>query len=188
MKVANQSVVNAKTTALTNDASLDIEASTLNSEQLGVGYEGKGTLIAIAGSVINASQGVNIGDGNNVDGNGVMQLSGQDTQLNSPAIEVGLVGTGKLSLTDKAALQSKQIVIGREYSSNGELTLNGSGTTGTIDDLLIVGSSGAGSLTIENGATLTGLQQGVSVANTASPAYDLNNFMGGITVKDQVVF
>ncbi|MFZ2553587.1 hypothetical protein [Psychrobacter urativorans] len=85
MKVANQSVVNAKTTALTNDASLDIEASTLNSEQLGVGYEGKGTLIAIAGSVINASQGVNIGDGNNVDGNGVMQLSGQDTQLNSPA-------------------------------------------------------------------------------------------------------
>ena len=82
---------------------------------------------------------------------------GQNITINlnvdgSAALGVGHVGAGSMSISDGRKVASTDGYIG--YSSMGVVTVDGAGSTWTIDDDLLVGHYGTGRLTITGGGVV----------------------------------
>jgi T5SS/PEP-CTERM-associated repeat protein len=134
--------------------------SALSTGSLVVGAGGAGTLTAGL-STINAGF---IGVGSEVHSNGVVTLSG--ATVNSEAgVILGNRGSGSLNALNGSTITSHFFDLGRDddfpdgpspsATSNGTATLSGPQTTWQNDASVIVALNTRGSLTIENGATLT---------------------------------
>ncbi|WP_438012168.1 autotransporter domain-containing protein [Psychrobacter raelei] len=166
LDITNSGKVNAKLTILTNDAVTTIDAGQLNSDTLSIGYEGTGSINANNGAVINAAQGINIGDGNSKKGNGALNISGANSKINSSIFGVGANGNGQFSASDSANVNVESMVLGRSDASNqGKVTVSDKGTDVTINNVLIVGEYGTGILDIKDGAKLN--TKAISVGNFA---------------------
>ncbi|WP_147306461.1 autotransporter outer membrane beta-barrel domain-containing protein [Methylovirgula sp. 4M-Z18] len=138
---------------------VDGSGSTLtNSSSLYVGNSGAGVLtISDAGAV---TSGWSTILGNNSGSTGTLTVTGSGSSLTSSGwIEVGLAGTGALSITNGAKVSdtyaSGQIYIAGSSTSVGTVTVDGSGSSLTNNSWIQVGAAGTGTLSITNGATVT---------------------------------
>ncbi|MCP4565836.1 MAG: autotransporter domain-containing protein [Bosea sp.] len=119
-----------------------------------VGDSGTGTLtIENGGSVSTSETSVGWRTG----GIGTVTVTGAGSAwTNSGLLYVGYEGTGTLAIENGGTVTSGSLTyIGRSSGSTGSVTVTGAGSTWTNNDTLAVGSSGTGTLIIEDGGTVS---------------------------------
>ncbi|MEM6503848.1 MAG: PEP-CTERM sorting domain-containing protein [Planctomycetota bacterium] len=134
-----------------------------------------GTLQLGAGGQMNSALGV-IGD--TAGSTGTIRVAGAGANWdNDLDVTVGNDGAGVLSIEDGGTVTvNNNTRIGQEAGSTGELTVTGAGSAWNHDSSLVVGNSGEGTLSVEDGATATsgsaflGLNVGSSGNATVSGA------------------
>jgi outer membrane autotransporter protein len=124
-----------------------------NSSDLYIAELGVGTLsVTNGGAVSNDAAYV----ANSVGSTGMVSIAGTgSTWTNNGSLNVGNRGTGTLTISSGGAVSSDSAYVGKTAGSTGTVTIDGVGSTWTNSaNLLIVGHSGTGSLTISNGGTV----------------------------------
>ncbi len=140
---------------------VNVDGGTLNVDgTLTVGDAGTGTVTASDGATITSLQ---TSLGGSAGGGGTLTLTGAGTtwtdtsgnsvDSNSAGINVGLNGTGTLTIENGAVLSNPMsyIKIGQNPGATGTATVTGAGSILSAGGLLRVGDSGKGTLTIEAG-------------------------------------
>ena len=143
-----------------------------------VGYHGDGTLaISNGGSVSNSHSGrigkeANSTSAVTVDGNG-------STWTNGGLLSVGSKGAGTLTITNGGSVSTGRYasIGGYSVNSTGDVTVDGSGSTWTIDEYFYVGRYGDGTLSISNGGLVSVL--GVIYVAQEPGGQGVINFDGG---------
>ncbi|TPW33084.1 hypothetical protein FJU08_00495 [Martelella alba] len=126
-----------------------------NTGAIYVGDGGTGTL-SITDDADGNSQGLVIGNAST--GSGTVTLSGSGSSLNiygslsEVGLRVGNSGTGTLTVSDGAYLQTNDTTIGLYSTGNGTMTVTGSDTVWEGYGDLEIGRGGTGTLTISDGA------------------------------------
>jgi T5SS/PEP-CTERM-associated repeat protein/autotransporter-associated beta strand protein len=69
-------------------------------------------------------------------------------------LNVGLSGSGSLSVTDGGTVEAVRIYIGNDVGSSGTVLLSGAGSSIRTEQGLYVGTQGSGELTLTDGATI----------------------------------
>jgi T5SS/PEP-CTERM-associated repeat protein len=155
----------------------------LNRFSLAVGVLGVGKLAVQDGGAVGSEGGVRIGDG--LGSNGLIYVTGAGSTFtvfddaSFPIFLVGNAGLGALIIQAGGSVDSASIAsIGKESTSTGTVVVKGNGSTWTHDGFVIVGSSGTGTLTIQDGAVVsadganlgeaTGSSGTISVAGSGS--------------------
>ncbi len=128
-----------------------------NSSELTVGNSGTGTLTITGGGTVTNSigrVGLNTGSQGAVTVGGG---TGSSTWTNSSTLHVGNSGTGTLTITGGGTVNNVIGEIGSGNNSQGTVTVGGGtgNSTWTNSSELYVGSSGAGTLNITGGGTVT---------------------------------
>ena len=144
----------------TGEVTVDGSGSIWTNSDLEVGHYGNGTLNITSGGVIRSSY-CHIGHLSGSTGEVTVDGSGS-TWTNENFFYVGLYGNGTLNITNGGAVNNgNDAYIGcwSNWSSTGEVTVDGSGSTWTNSDDLYVGREDDGTLNI----TTDGL---VSIAGT----------------------
>jgi T5SS/PEP-CTERM-associated repeat protein len=145
----------------TIDGMATINGGTLDSSGgwISVGEAGTGVLDANNGASITSTYlaiSTNAGDSGAVTLEGSGTLWTLTSQVPQYYLFVGSRGTGTLSISDGAALDAAgACTIGYHAGGSGTVTVTGNGSKLSIGTFLIVGVSGAGTLTLENGASMT---------------------------------
>ena len=86
---------------------------------------------------------------------GVVYVDGANSSwAGESPLTIGYYGSGKLSITNGAAVSNFGSFIGCESESTGEVTVDGAGSTWTLRLLLTIGNHGSGTLSIINGAVV----------------------------------
>jgi T5SS/PEP-CTERM-associated repeat protein/autotransporter-associated beta strand protein len=139
--------------------------------QLFVGVSGTGTLTIQNGGTVNDSTGI---IGFNSGSTGTVTVTGAgSTWANNVDVYVGIGGSGTLTIQNGGAVTSVLGAnIGRNSGSTGTVTVTGTGSSWTNTDAIVVGNSGAGTLTIQNGGTVS--TGGMLVAIQAGSTGTLN--------------
>ncbi len=140
---------------------VNVDGGTLNVDgTLTVGDAGTGTVTASDGATITSLQ---TSLGGSAGGGGTLTLTGAGTtwtdtsgnsvDSNSAGINVGLNGTGTLTIENGAVVSNPMsyIKIGQNPGATGTATVTGAGSILSAGGLLRVGDSGKGTLTIEAG-------------------------------------
>lgn len=126
---------------------------------LHVGAEGTGDLTVSGGAVVTSSGG---GMAYETTASGTTTITGAGSRWeNDRELVVGGIGHGALTILDGGAVTSGWSYVGNGFQpgGSGSVLVDGANSSWTIDDVLIVGASGMGTLTIQNGGTVTaGLQ------------------------------
>ena len=147
-------------------SSLNVDTSLSASAFLTVGGSGNATATVQSGGTVNVYGmfiGLNAGSSGTVtvDGTGT-SLQSLDLSLTSAGAKVimaGYSGTGSLTVSGGASVSADAVNIGQQTGSQGTVTVTGAGTTLTTTSgfyqNLQIGSSGAASFTISNGAAVT---------------------------------
>ena len=111
--------------------------------------------------------------GSLMNSNGEVTVSGRDSNWsNGEELNIGVEGTGKLTISDGGSVESQFGRVGEE-GGTGDVIIQGEGSTWTILDSLIVGIVGAGNLTVSQGGnaqiggdlSISGQTRGRSVSN-----------------------
>ncbi len=126
---------------------------------------GNGTLIVSGGGSVTSSGvrlGLNSGD------SGTASVSGSGSVWNTgganTVLSVGFNGTGTVSVSDNARLETAWAIIGHNASSTGSVTIsNGARLTDTGS--LYVGNEGTGTLTVASGGDVTSTDGFVGTGN-----------------------
>ncbi|QQM32413.1 autotransporter domain-containing protein [Martelella lutilitoris] len=154
--------------------------ATINGEntRLGSLAGGNGTLTLGAGGAIQMDKSIIVGDfgtgrigmtdgatgqtasiilGNSAGSSGTVTLSGSGTSLRTygsgdNGLSVANSGTGTLTVSNGAYLESDQAIIGRHAGGEGSITLSGTGTEWNGYGATTIGSSGTGTVLVESGA------------------------------------
>lgn len=143
---------------VTASAVVSGEGSTwTNTGNLYVGYAGNASLTIEDGGTVKNSYAF-IGDETASDGSVTVTGDGS-SWVNSGTVYIGYKGTGALSILDGASVTSAYGEIGTQAEGSGSVTISGAGSSWTIGNdysgSLLIGSNGSGTLTIEDGASLT---------------------------------
>lgn len=133
-----------------------------------VGQDGTGTMKIANGGRVELWSGadagfpqMNVGDG--PESQGTVTLTGADSTLSirggrQGELNVGSAGTGTVTMGDGATAHAGALHVGRQPASTGTVELRGAETRLELQNAggppVIVGESGDGSLTIENGASV----------------------------------
>ncbi|MEH2508932.1 outer membrane autotransporter protein [Nitrobacteraceae bacterium AZCC 1564] len=119
-----------------------------------VGGAGSGTLYIDNGGQVSSGQSF---VGNDVGGVGNVSVDGAGSAWNTDALAIGYGdnSTGKLKITNNAAVNSLQGVVGGGAGSIGSVDIDGLGSAWTITNDLTVGYFGNGTIKITNGGQLT---------------------------------
>jgi T5SS/PEP-CTERM-associated repeat protein len=123
--------------------------------ELGIGYQGNGSLSIRDGVTVN-SQGGYIGY--NTGATGVATVDGTGSTWNNGSylgFNVGLHGDGTLNITNGGAVSNCRGFIGSCSGSTGVVTVDGIGSTWTNGSGIDVGSSGDGTLNITGGGDVS---------------------------------
>ena len=136
-----------------------------------IGNNGKGTVNVtnggVAGSEINYTLGDKAGSTGtaNISGSGSNLIAGLD---GSGEMRVGANGSGTLIVTNGGTAESANAFnIGRFVNGSGQVTVDGAGSTAKSGNGFLVGGTGAGTLTVQNGG-LAESERGFFVGNQAS--------------------
>lgn len=129
-------------------------ASTLGGVMTGATTITNGTFNVLNGAVVNNAAGT---VGNSAGSNGFANVSGANSEwISNGQLRVSDSGTGTLTIRDGGAVTSTGFsYLGFGASATGTVTVEGTGSSLTSQDQLRVGQSGAGSLTIRDGGTVT---------------------------------
>jgi PEP-CTERM motif. len=163
-----------------NSGTLTVGANAqwLGYQFLDIGFNGNGALNILDGGYV-ASAGAAIGGDlwsflpKGPDSTGTVTVSGSDSLsgLNSQwdvyagILSVGQSGTGTLQITDKGQVNVYyDVLVGQSPSANGTITIEGTGSALNIGGLLEVGSSGTGTVIIQNGGVLNALDGTIATA------------------------
>ena len=122
---------------------------------IAVGFDGTASLIISEEAQVTATY---VDVGINFDLGVTDTVTVNDATLNvTQGLTVGDAGTGTVTIEGGATVDdSGGGVIGNNAGSTGTLVVTDAGSTLDVTDYLTIGSSGAGALTIENGATYDG--------------------------------
>ncbi|MBN2022265.1 MAG: PEP-CTERM sorting domain-containing protein [Pirellulales bacterium] len=148
--------------------SVDAGACTVNIDGAGstwtcksefiVGLGGSGTLFITNGGKVSSGSTNCIGQQSGSTGE-VTVDGAVSTWTNCGSLCVGSSGSGTLSITNGGGVASDNTgytnYIGRQSGSTGEVTVDGADSTWTNNGSLCVGSSGSGTLSINDGGTVT---------------------------------
>ena len=154
--------------------------ATINGERtrLGASAGGNGTLTLGAGGQVQMDNSIIVGDAGtgrvsmsdgatgqtasiilgNADGSsGTVTLSGSGTSLRTygtgaNGLSVANSGSGNLSVSDGAFIESDQAIVGRNAGGAGSVTLSGAGTQWNGYGATTIGSSGKGTVLVQSGA------------------------------------
>ncbi|HWV17987.1 MAG TPA: autotransporter outer membrane beta-barrel domain-containing protein [Rhodocyclaceae bacterium] len=150
---------------------------------LQIGSDGDGTLEIVNGGVVRSGQGL-LGYGST--GTGLATISGiGSTWIARDNIYVGFAGTGELNVLDGATVQTygpggpaSAATIYLGFDNGGQGTVTVSSSTGNLSTLsasddLIVGVSGAGTMTVEKGGLVT-VDDNVHIGNAATSSGTLH--------------
>ena len=132
-----------------------------------VGEVGQGTLVIENGATLNAANGSLIGD--QAGSSGAMTVSGAGSQLNTPFVAVGWSGNGSLTLSDGGVVNATGSAIVSAVAGSTSSVL----VTGLGSQLNTPGLNVLGSLAVQNGGAVTGLNDirlggSVTVSGTGS--------------------
>ncbi|MCV0427296.1 MAG: hypothetical protein K5905_17685, partial [Roseibium sp.] len=142
-----------------SDATLASPWDLSGGNELFVGDTGQGTLtIKEGGEVINLRE---LHIGNSSTGQGNVTVIGEDSRLQSEAhITVGFDGRGTLTVEDGASADvGFQFLIGKGASGHGTVVVSGENSRLETDRTIFLGLSGAGTLTVKDGAKVVGGHQ-----------------------------
>jgi T5SS/PEP-CTERM-associated repeat protein/autotransporter-associated beta strand protein len=130
---------------------------TSNTAQLFIGQSATGALIVSNGSLVTYGH---LWLGYDAGASGTLSATGSGSQVYvNGNLQVGYNGTGAVSLSHGADFSGIYAFLGMNSAgSKGSLTLDGAGTTFTLNNDLHVGIMGTGALSITNGATFYGSQ------------------------------
>lgn len=117
-----------------------------------VGAAGTGTLAILAGGEVSGATGI-IGS----TGSGSVTVDGAGSQwTNSGGLYVGAAGSGDLMIKNGGVVTSSaDSFIANSAGSTGQVTVRGMDAALAINGNLTIGNSGTGTLTIQNGGTVT---------------------------------
>ena len=116
-----------------------------------VGDEGMGTLLIDDGGVVNTNGG-NIAGRPGSTGDVTVRGMGSKWEINGGLLDVGSGGAGSLTIEDGAQVSNGLGRIGVFSSaSNGDVVVDGTGSTWTNTEPLVVGQLGPATLEIKNG-------------------------------------
>ncbi len=117
-----------------------------------VGNSGTGTMnIANGGQLATSTVSIGVNSGST----GTLNVNGTTANTWS-ALTVGAAGTGNLLVNNSAVLTTSTAIIGSSSTGIGTATISGAGSRLVVSsNNLVVGSSGRGSLILENGGTVT---------------------------------
>jgi T5SS/PEP-CTERM-associated repeat protein len=147
-------------------------ATWTNSGDLYIGRNGTGTLnVSTGGSVSNLIGHVGGCAGCSSGGIGTVTVSGAGaTWTNSSALAVGDSGTGQVTISGGGQVLTGSAggFLGNQPGSSGTMTVTDAGSAWNISGQLIVGGylgSAMGSLTVQNGGTVTNTEGNVGYAS-----------------------
>ncbi|SFL62419.1 outer membrane autotransporter barrel domain-containing protein [Bradyrhizobium sp. NFR13] len=164
---------------------------------LTVGYTSTGGLTIENGATVTSGfqfNGIGNTIGDQASGSGTVTVSGLSSAWNASvnALIVGNAGTGTLTIENGATVTSSSGgIIGNAISGVGTATVSGPGSAwNTGSASMIIGSAGKGTLTIENGATVTTNFGDIGSGTSGSGAVTVNGAgstwtMGGMRVGTQ---
>jgi T5SS/PEP-CTERM-associated repeat protein len=150
-----------------NDGSTGVATVTGNgsawtvNEALLIGYGGSGTLTITDGGRVSAANGCLVAC--SAGKKGAVVVNGDGSTWQTDFVEIGASGEGSLSITGGGSVTSVNGVIGESPNSIGVVTVDGAGSTWTINDprgnadpgSLDVGYDGAATLAISNGGRVS---------------------------------
>ena len=132
------------------------EGSTWNmlASALFVGNSGAGSLTIDNGGAVTSGSAVTLGK--NGSGDGTILVAGAGSTLNTGDFFVGSAGTGALTVSDGATASGFSGSVGADLGASGTVSVTGDGSAWNLSGgTLFVGDSGAGTLTIDDGGTVT---------------------------------
>lgn len=161
-------------TVLTEATILGFEAGTsgtltvgANSQWLGyqfldIGFNGHGAMNVLDGGYVASAGAAIAGDlwsflPKSPGSTGAVTVSGANSQWDVYAgiLSVGQSGAGTLQITNRGEVNvTFDVFVGQSPSANGSITIDGTGSVLNVGGLLEVGSSGTGTVTIQNGGIL----------------------------------
>jgi T5SS/PEP-CTERM-associated repeat protein len=129
------------------------DSSWTNTGTLNVGYSGSGAFNVNNGAQLETQNG---SIGQQAYSDGEVNISGTGTTwTNHNILWIGRYGEGIVRITDGATVNvTRNIEIGRETDSYGELLVSGSGTTLRAEDAILVGDRGDARMDVVSGATV----------------------------------
>ena len=144
---------------------------------LNVGHTGTAILNVLNGGTVSVNGTANLGDNG---GDGTLTVDGVGSSLttNGNLLNVGHISTsmGTMMIQNGGSVSSGQTRVGQASTAAGDVTVTGAGSNWTASGTLTVGGGGTGTVTVEQGATLS---------NTSSATIgDGNSGMGTVTVTD----
>lgn len=159
-----------------NGGTAQVTTPGAQSSPVTVGESGAGALdILTGGTLLSSSPGV---IGKNTGSTGIVTVDGSGSSwTNSSSLAVGLSGDGTLTISNGGAVSNANNgIIGSAGGSTGTVTVDGSGSSWTISNSLFVGGTGAGTLTIRNGGSVSANGNGGVIVgfNTSSSTGTLN--------------
>ncbi|WP_310619552.1 autotransporter domain-containing protein [Flexibacterium corallicola] len=127
---------------------------TLKNSEFYIGYQGDGTLNINTEGAIQTKSG-SVGDQSG--SKGTVNLSGQNSKwlVLEDDITVGGAGDGIVSITSGASVSSYSGTIAASAGSNGELIVNGEGSSWRNSEDMNIGESGAATVTLSYNGALT---------------------------------
>ena len=149
-------------------------ATWTNSADLYIGRNGTGTLsIGTGGTVSNVVGRIGGCDNCSTSASGTVTVNGAgSTWTNSAGMVVGYSGTGQLTISGGGQVNTAATggFVGLLQGSTGTTTVTGAGSSWNISDPLVVGSSGSGTLNVQNGGTVTSTSGNIALNAGSSGA------------------
>jgi autotransporter family porin len=192
-----------------SDGTLTVEGSNTSitldgNESLFVGDAGTGDLEIKDGATLDVASSNPEGYfamvlGNQVTGDGTATVDGAGSTLTigDGGLSVGEAGQGSLTVSDGAALdiadETYGLQIGSDANANGDIDITGDDSSLDSDGPIVVGLAGTGTLTVEDGGTLTvsndsfisiGSQEGSDGTLTIDGDTSTFAFGGALTIGD----
>jgi autotransporter family porin len=161
LNIHDGGIVDSASTILGNAAAgdgsvmVDGPGSVLNAVDLTVGQSGTGSLVITRGGVVDNRAGTISKVGAGAGSTGTVIVDGAGSQWLSRTLYVGDSGTGAVTLTDGALMQTDGGgTIGKSAGGNGTVNVNSGAVWNSTMNVIEVGSAGTGSLNINASGTV----------------------------------
>ncbi len=135
-----------------------------------VGFLGSGTMTIQNGATVNVQNNNWVYVGTSAGATGVLTVDGAGsppgaTQLNlTGSVDVGNSGTGTMVIKNGAVVSAGGGYVGFNSNAVGSVTVDGAGSKWTQPSYVIVGSGGAGDVTVRNGGAFVVSNDNIDIA------------------------
>jgi T5SS/PEP-CTERM-associated repeat protein len=131
----------------------------LTKSDLSIGYSGSGTLMVADGGVVNSTNAIVLAGNAGSTGSVLVTGIGSQVNLTTSALDVGVNGSGTLTISAGGVINSATGSLGIGDNSSGIVLVTGTGSRWNIGQNLYAGGSslgpgGSGALTVASGGTV----------------------------------